>query len=667
MKKKAMSEDTLKSVLAKSISESESLTDGKLAKEREEVDLYYRGERPLPMHKGDSKYVSRDVFKAVDSMRATVLEAFSASQRVVFFRPEMGETADDAKQATEYVRHVFFKENDGEDKMYEALTEGLMKRFVVAKVHHEETSDEVEYEFDGLTMEELTAQVSEYPNYEFKDTATSEQGLLSGTYAVTTKKQRCVVDICQPEDILIAANTAELKDAKYIIHRFSKTSGSLLALGFDPKKVAKITFGQSDWSSDYEKQRRHDAVGSVFNSDDNFDEAGQECSVHEIYIKLDREGTGRPKLWKFTYVQGTILDEEVIKRMPFASFVPIPTPHTFHGENFAKSVIPMQNARTVLIRQIINHTLITNNPRLMITNGALMDPSELLDNRIGGLVNVRRPDGINPLPQAAMNPFAFNLINMINDDEEEVTGISRLSQGLSKDAVSSQNSQGMVEQLINAGQQRTKIVARRFGKFMKDLWLLIYDVASDYVTEADYVSVTGSYVEVNPTQWKERKAASVELSLGYGEQEMEYQKWTEIDMRFSQDPMLAPGYSYEKRYEVLTRAMEKRGIEDLQSILTPPDEMQPPEPSEAEVLQMEQAKAQLAYLNAQAQSMIMKGESDRIKAQAELLRAQTDAKFRQDSISNETRDLERQEYIGMEELRLAEKAETQSANYSPDA
>jgi hypothetical protein len=665
MARTKLSDEKLSAILAKAVSNSEHLTDGKLAKEWEEVNRYYRGELPAPLHKGDSKYVSRDVFDAVDSMRSTVLEAFSANQRIVMFRPERGETADEAKQATEYCRHVFFKENSGEDILYDVLSDGLKHRFSVVKVYYEDDSEEQEYDFDNLTEDELVVQLDEYDDYEITESSISEEGLYSGSFTVKTKNQRIVVEAIQPEDFLVANNSSSLKEAKYVIHRTPKTRSYFIKT-YGKKSVEGMNF-HTDNTLTFEtvKQTRFDTIGQVLASSDGYDESVEETILYEIYIHLDMDGSGISKLWKIDYAEGKVFRKEQVSRKPFASFVPLPVSHTYYGENFAQSVIPTQNARTVLIRQIINHTLITNNPRNQVLNGTLLSPQELLENRLGGIINVRRMDGIAPIPQAPMNPFVFSLIQMIDEDKEEVTGISKLSQGLNKDAISTQNSEGMVEQLISASQQRTKIISRRFGLFIRDLYHLIYHTAVDHIDEAEFMETTGTYVPVNPSLWKERSAASVELTLSYGEQEKEAMKWIEVDAALSQDPELKPMYSIDKRYEVITRAMQARGIEDIQSILMKPSEVEPQQPSEMEMLQIEQLKSQIEYQKAQAQAMISKAETDRIKAQADLIRAQAEAGYKQVDSALEMKRLDNDIFVDREELALAGKAAEQKAVYNP--
>lgn len=665
MAKKKLKDDDLSAILSKAISNSEHITDGKLAKEREEVDLYYRGERPAPMHKGDSKYVSRDVFDSVDSMRATVLEGFSANSRIVYFRPENGETAEEAKQATEYCRHVVFKKNNGEDIFYDVITDGLKARYSVAKVYYDEDVEEEEYEYENLTLDELTVQLEDYEDYEITENTVDENGLYSGTFVVPLDRSKITIEVIQPEDILISNNAPSIQGAKHVIHRTTRTR-TWVAKKYGEAVAEKLSYSSENTNPwDYEKQLRFDPVGHNIGSGDGYDDTMQEVTVYECYIRLDIDGTGKAKLWRIVYCGGEVLEKETVSRVPFAAYIPLPIPHTFFGENFAKAVVPVQNARTVLIRQIINHSLMTNNPRQQVLNGTLLNPQELLDNRLGGIVNVRRVDGIAPIPQAPLNPFVFNLIQMIDEDKEEVTGISKLSQGLNKDAISSQNAQGMVEQLISASQQRTKIIARRFGIFLKELWGLVYATACDHISKDEFVDVTGNYVPVNPTKWRERAPATIELTLGYGEQEAEAQKWQEVDAAFFQDPELKPLYPIEKRYEVITRALEKRGIEDIRSILLHPSEVQPPPPNPMEELQLEQLKTQIEYQKAQTFAMTEKAKSDGIKAQADLIRAQTEARYKMGDLKIEERRLENDIYVDHAEIDLARKAPEQKAVLNP--
>jgi hypothetical protein len=239
---------------------------------------------------------------------------------------------------------------------------------------------------------------------------------------------------------------------------------------------------------------------------------------------------------------------------------------------------------------------------------------------------------------------------------------------MNKDAISTQNAQGMVEQLISQSQQRTKIISRRFGKFLRELYGLIYHTAVDHIEKAEFLLVTGDFVEVNPQEWAERSVASIELTLGYGEAQQESDKWAQIDSYLASDPELKAGYSYDKRYEVISRAFEHRGIEDLNAFLTPPEEMKPPEPSPGEQLQLAQMQSQIEYQKAQTQAMLQKAQTDHLKAQADLIRAQAEAKRKDEESQIEAAEAIHTRWLDMEELKLAKAVPQaqQKASFNPN-
>ena len=161
--------------------------------------------------------------------------------------------------------------------------------------------------------------------------------------------------------------------------------------------------------------------------------------VYEAYINLDVDGAGQATLHKVVKAGNQILEIEKVDRKPFIVFTPLPTPHSFFGANFAEKLIATQNAKTVLTRSILDHAQISNNPRYTVLKGGLSNPRELISNKVGGLVNITRPDAIAPMPQAPLNPFVFQTIKLLDDEKEETSSVSSLSTGLNKDAVSKQN------------------------------------------------------------------------------------------------------------------------------------------------------------------------------------------------------------------------------------
>ena len=87
--------------------------DSELSRERKKVLEYYNAKLPKPAHDGNSKYVSQDVYNAVNSMQAALLETFAAGNRIVKFAPQGPEDTQTAAVCSSYTDYVLFRQNDG--------------------------------------------------------------------------------------------------------------------------------------------------------------------------------------------------------------------------------------------------------------------------------------------------------------------------------------------------------------------------------------------------------------------------------------------------------------------------------------------------------------------------------------------------------------------------
>ena len=92
----------------------------------------------------------------------------------------------------------------------------------------------------------------------------------------------------------------------------------------------------------------------------------REVLVYEAYINLDPEATGTASLYKVVKAGNQILEMEKVDRRPFIVFSPLYALHLTHSmaQTSAAKLIATQNAKTVLTRSILDHAVITNNPRL---------------------------------------------------------------------------------------------------------------------------------------------------------------------------------------------------------------------------------------------------------------------------------------------------------------
>jgi len=663
-----LSDEQIVALVDDNVRKSIGYYDSEISRERRKVVDHYNAALPKPAHDGNSKYVSMDVYDAVESMKAALLETFSTGYKTVRFSPQNSDDVPMAAVATSYVDYVANRQNNLFEVMQTVIHDGLIARAGLAKVFYEESSDSYLQTIEDVLPDDFDMMLAE-DNVEIEEVEEDALGNYSGTLRIYRDTSKVCVDAVAPEEFLIEPQAKDLDSITFCAQRYKKTLSELREMGYDEKLLDDIgEHDDVDLETDPEVISRHENIGSDrgFNVKGYQDQVRQ-VTVYEAYIMLDKMGSGVAELYKVIKAGNSLLECERCMRRPFVAFVPLPIAHAFYGSNFGAKVIPIQNARTVLTRSILDHAMITNNPRYVVTKGGLSNPRELIDNRVGGIVNVTRPDAISPMPQAALNPFIFQTIQMLDEDKEDTTGVSRLSQGLNKDAISKQNSAAMVEQLATMSQQRQKIIARNFANnFLKPLYQMIYQLVVENEDEQKIVELAGNFVPVNPGAWADKRDVQVDLHLGYGEQEQEAQKYLAIHGLMSQDPVLSQMYTPENAFNLMSTVLENNGIKNVSDFLSPP---QQPQPDPAQEMQMQAAQKQLEIQERQTAVAEMKAQADaqiaQLKLQLEQLKAQQSFAIQSDSMDLKEAQLEHKQMVDTAELEIARTADDVRAIASP--
>ena len=668
---KKVDDDKLVSILDDNIRRSIGYYDSQVSRERKRVVDFYNATLPKPAHDGNSKYVSMDVYDAVESMKAALLETFSTGYKTVRFAANTGEDQSIADVATAYCDYVANRQNNLFEVMQSAIHDGLVARAGIAKVYWDEREDSYLQTIQDLTEEEFDALVAQ-ENVEIEEVEQDELGLYSGDVRIFQDTSQVAIEAIPPEQFIIEPQCRSLELASFCGHRTEMTISELREAGYDEKLIAKIAdHDDVEMETDPEVLARHEEIGSDrgFNAS-GFQDQVRSVTVYEVYLDIDLDASGIAESYKVIKAGNVILDKEKCQYKPFIPFVPLPIPHAFFGSNFGSKVVPIQTARTVLTRSILDHALMTNNPRYTVVKGGLTNPRELIDNRVGGIVNVSRPDAINPMPQAPLNPFIFQTIQMLDEDKEDTTGVSRLSQGLNKDAISKQNSAAMVEQLATMSQQRQKIIARNFANgFLKPLYQLMYQLVVENEPQGKIVEIAGDYVQVSPAEWGSKRDVTVELHLGYGEQEQEAQKYLALHGLMSADETLSTMYTPENQYNLMTHVMEQNGIKNVKDYLTMPQELPEQGPDPMMQMQMEMQQKQMEIQERQTAVSEMKAQMDaqlgQMKLQLEQMKAQNSAAIASDSMDLKEAQLEHKQFVDKAELEIAATADDVRAIASP--
>jgi hypothetical protein len=634
--------------------------ESKLSKEREKVQQYYNGTSPSRQHLGSSTYISSDVYDSVEMMKAQLLETFATGHEIVRFDPVGPEDVEQARECTAYTAHMIFERGDGYSTFNDVIHDGLTTRVGVCTGYWDESYDESEETFEDVEYDQVQGLAADEEITELEAEVDEETGLFSGSLTRRRDTSKVCIDVIPSEEYLIDESATSTKDAKIQCHRTLKTRSELLKMGYKKSQVSNLHFNDEASMSlapDY-MARKEQTEGSYIIGSDAVQEELELVLLFETYIEMALSKDGIARLYRIVHAGKELFEIQQVDHAPFLAYVPLPIPHMFYGNNFANRVVPHQTARTALTRSVLDHASITNNPRLQVLKGGLLNPRELLDNRLGGLVNVNRPDAITPMPQAPLNPFVFEILSMVKENREETTGISSLSQGLNKDAISKQNSSDLIDKMVSVSQQRQKIIARNFGKFCKELWLEVYRLIIENEDQERIFEYLGNYTQVNPTAWLQRKDVTVSLHLGYGEQDKEAGKFVRGYQLLAQDPVVAPLFSINKRHKMISDAMLKNGIKNVDDYLERPENVEPPKPDPFKMkeLEIQDKTAQAALLNAQTNMEKVKADTQvaMLKQEIEKLKAaQTQWKNEHDAVRQDA-DVANRIDVAQREMELAE-------------
>jgi hypothetical protein len=646
--------------------------DSKLSTERERVTKYANLELPRRQNEGRSSYTSSDVFDSVEAMKAQLLETFAGNpDNLVSFPPQGPEDISDARVATEYCNYQVHRLNNGYQVFHDVIADGLSSRVGVTKVFWEKIDEAVEEELLEAPEADAQALAAREDVTEFD---AEETGVGTGLYTgrLTRKIDRSKVTLLPvpPEEFLIEERARSIPDAGLVSHRTRKMRSELIAEGYDRKKVESIQWEDVrslDLTS--EQEARHTGTTEGLSPDDDpLQEELQKVMFYETYAKLDiRDGRG-VRLWKVCHAGNVLLDKQEVDRAPFVPFVPLPIAHAFHGNNFAARVVQTQNARTMLTRAILDHASVTTNPRWQVLKGGLMNPKEMLDNRLGGIVNTTRPDAVTPLMQQNLNPFVYSTLEMLKANKEESTGISALSQGMNKEAISTQNSDALIDRLVTLSQQRQKIVARNFAfNYLIPLYLEVYRLVLENEKVEKIIEVAGEYKKVDPARWVERLDCKAAVHVGYGDREKQAAKHLMLYKELAADPLLTPSFKLENRYALAMDTMRMDGgFDNFNAYLTPPEKTDPPQPNPLEVAEV-QAKTKSAEASMiTAQSAALKAakaaEAAASKEMLNELKAHIDSIFRAREADRQDDDVANRIDVAQREIALLEKAPAESQN-----
>lgn len=390
----------------------------------------------------------------------------------------------------------------------------------------------------------------------------------------------------------------------------------MISEGWPKKEVDLLpAYVDSDYST--EKQARHDYDGTWADTAEEGDRSQEKVEVIEAYTRVDYDGDGIAE-YRRVVKSGTYVHEnEVFDDHPFSVYSPILMPYKVIGLSFYDLVEDLMRIRTALSRQMLDNAYLANNPRTEVVKGQV-NLDDLLNPRVGGLVQVNAPGMMREIQTTFIGPQALTMLEHFNQVRDTRTGVTEMNSALNAESLAkgSVGSEG-VQALMQAGAQRLELIARVIAETgIRRDYLLMLKLVTQYQDRVQQVKINGRWLQIDPREWKNQYDVTVSVGLGNASKQQQVANLSLI-LQAQEKAAMVGLATPQNIYNALSRLTESMGYKDSDQFWTAPQQGGMPDQGPPEAVQVEQLKqqGQMQQIQAKAQADIQV-ETIRQQAQA---------------------------------------------------
>jgi hypothetical protein len=268
---------------------------------------YYDREPYGEETEGASQVVTSEFADTIEAMMPGLMEVYTGGDTNAEFMPGAPGEEQFAQEATDYVPHVLFRQNDGYRILYWFIKDALMYRLSGTTVDQEDVEEKRTFAINGLPQEAidlLIAQAKENDAELTMELTPDEQpppppgmeGMMpampatfSGTASGKRTVKKVIIDNVAPEDIRFTPTARSQDGCSYIGYLRRSTASQLIKMGLSEEEVADLRTDRTVSAED--TQRNNSAI--LTNSDrDSRGDSERKLWLVVAYVKFDLDGDG---------------------------------------------------------------------------------------------------------------------------------------------------------------------------------------------------------------------------------------------------------------------------------------------------------------------------------------------------------------------------------------
>lgn len=604
--------------------------NGDLSKTRQDLLDRYYGELYGNEKEGESKITTREVFETIEWAMPSIVRVFESGDRIMEFDAITAQDEQAAEQETDAVNHIYNKDNNGFVLTSLIIRSTLMNPNAYIKVYYEEKETSNSEQYQGLTGEQL-ALLFDNDDYEILAAEEDEQGFFNIELKLHGKDGKCLVKLLPEDEVTIDSNHMELDldQCEFTCHHPSKTHSDLLLMGYNDDELEEAY--QSIHEGSEESNRNiYDGEGEENESH----KALRKYTYNECSMLLDWDGDGIAERRRVVMIGNKIFENEEDSYQPIASSSTILMPHKHTGYSLAQSVVDLQNLKTYFMRQLVNNMSRVNNPRTLATKGANLQ--DLLSNKTNGVVRIKQVGDVTTEPTSPIIGQVLPLLDLIDNQKEGRSGITRNSMGLDADVLS-KSTEGAFMGALEKAEQRVEFIVRTLAEtIFKSIFLKIHYLHLTYGKSKE-MKINGQWVAVDPSEWRKRESLTVNVGLGLGSRDKKMmaariiiaEQNKAIEMGLSD--LIDPNKIYNSRRLLISAAGEKNVDAYFNNPAMSPPKPPAPKPPDPNIIMLQQ-NAQIEAAKNQTKQMEMRQQGQIKSAELRQKAMESQAKLQQEQM-----------------------------------
>ncbi len=661
--------------------------------ERQRALEYYMREPYGNEVEGRSQIVTAEVAEAVDGALPQLMKVFTQSKNAVVFEPVNEGDGELAEQATHYVNHIFYKDNNGVELLHDMFWDALCQKVGVLKAYWDDKKDVTKEKYDNLTEDELAMlmqdeeieiveqesveEVIEQEPQPAVDPLTGqpvmdEMGMpmmmdvppiINVYYNVKCKRtkdySKIKVESIAPEEFLIDKRATNIEDAEFVAQRSLVTRSDLVAMGYDPEMVAELSTGDTlDFTP--ERIARYDSGEEPFATTDSENESMEVVEYYECYVRADLDGDGIAERHRVCYADNKVLMHEECDYQPFHSVCPFPIPHKFFGESLADRTMDLQLIKSTITRQMLDNLYLTNNYRVGAVEGQV-NLDDLLTSTAGGVVRIKNPNALVPMTVQSSAGQSFPMLEYLDSIQAKRTGVSEASQGLDPNILQNVTATAVAAMSSAAG-GKIELIARIFADTgMTTLMKGILQLICKYQQKERIIKVNNKFVPMNPREWDTEYNVTVNVGLGTGSKAEQLGVMQMVldkqEQMLTQYGLSNPLVSLKQYRDTLAKFVNMAGFQDESGFLKDVTQEQ------SDQLAQQQAQNPQSDPNTEAAKILAQVEQEKAQmkmqsdmAKLEIEKQELELKVQREMLELQQKEVQFEKEMALKEMELAQKA-----------